>query len=368
MIDGIKLNCHINDFPAWERATNIETSTPVNLNTGEIKAIIQRSKRGNLYKTITRFGKFETYRINVKEVRNIYDSYEETTAFYFTLDGSLHKNNFGGENYKPFTWNKLQSQICHVETGLCLNSEKVNLVRLEFGVNINLSFPVFNFLQKNLISYRGKQFNSYALDRKGLCLGYYCELSEYTVKIYDKGAQYNLPDPLMRFELRFKKMRKLNQLGIDTLSDLKNKEKMCRLRGLLLSAWDEVLLFDNSIRIDHVKVKDSERELLNRGNNPKFWEAEKERLSNPGFHKRKNMFKKLISLYGLKRHEQIKELINDEFVRLLNSVDAVIELKKVDNITIKVKDEIVYHDICYLYRNSGFSPYDFGRVSSMMAA
>ena len=62
-------------------------------------------------------------------------------------------------------------------------------------------------------------------DRNGFILGKYCKLSQYSIKIYDKGKQYNLPYNLMRYEVRFTKMSIFKDKNVKTLNSLKTYSK-----------------------------------------------------------------------------------------------------------------------------------------------
>jgi hypothetical protein len=314
MIDGLKLSCRINDFEAWKSAVNIPLFTPTDIDSGAIKQKT-RCINGILQSTITHGGKFETLRITVKETTKAAIKGKETVTYYLRLDGSLHKNNFGGANFLPFTWNELQEQIKHIETSLQLDGETLELINLEIGVNVSLPFPVFPFLKNNLISYKGNSFNQYSQDKNGVCLGFVSELSQYSIKIYDKGKQYNLPGNVMRFELRFTKMQKLKGLNIRVLSDLKDFQKVNSLLYLLLNAWENVLLFESTINMSSPELKIKEMELLQHGSNPKFWEKLKE-TNKRRFNYKRDQFKKLVALRGKSLHETIKKLIETEWQRL----------------------------------------------------
>ncbi len=370
MIDGLKLQCPISDFPAWKRAANIKLSVPVDSDTGEIIERVKCFEGGYTRRTLTHSGNLETYRVRVKQVGKVSQSGEVTTNCYLTLDGSLHKNNFNGENYSPFGWDDLQAQISHVENSLCVSPEDVEILNLEFGVNVQLPFPVFEYLQQNLISYKGKQFNAYDPDRKGVCLGYHCELSQYSVKVYDKAKQFNLPENVMRFELRFRKMHKLNRLGIKILSDLKDRVKVNGLQAMLLDAWDDVLLYDDSINITSSVFRSKERELLRNGQNPKYWEQEKKRLSNAGFYKTRNQFEALIKMHGMNWHEKIKGLIKTEWDTLSQSGSLfnAVKNKKVDNLTIKIKSNSVYSTVWGSGQRLSVLSFGFGYIQQRLVA
>ncbi len=274
MIDGIKIYYQINDFEAWRKAANIELFTPTDLETGATKGKT-RTINGGTQQTIIHRGNFETYQLTIKETTKCQVNGCRSVSLFLIIDGSLHKNYFNGANYLPFTWDYLQTELNKLETGLQL-SGIADLVNLEIGVNIPLPFPVFHFLKNNLISYKGNQFNRYNPDKNGICLGYVCPLSQYSVKVYDKGKQYDLPGNLMRFELRYLKMQTLKERGIKNLTDIKDFNKANGLLNLLLTAWDNTVLFDSSIDLKNPNIKNKDRELLKEGRRPGYWEHLKE--------------------------------------------------------------------------------------------
>jgi hypothetical protein len=311
MIDGVKIYYHINDFEDWKRATNAELYTPTDLETGAAKGKL-RHINGRLQQTITHRGNFETYRIVVKETTCTQVNGDRSISYFLIIDGSFHKNHFGGENYLPFTWDNLQSEISKMEKGLRLFGPEAVLSNLEIGLNVAFPLPVFPFLQRNLISYKGNQFNKYTPDKKGNCLGYVCPLSQYSVKVYDKGKQFNLPYHLMRFELRYLKMQTLKKRGIKTFADLTDANKVKGLLDFLLAAWDNILLFDDSIDLNNPNLKPQERELLKDGRRPRFWEELKETNIRRFNYQRWN-FRKLVNKYGQGVHEKIKAQILTEW-------------------------------------------------------
>ena len=42
---------------------------------------------------------------------------------------------------------------------------------------------------------------------------YECRMSKFTIKIYDKGKQYNLPNNVLRFEIKVTAMQYLDNEG-----------------------------------------------------------------------------------------------------------------------------------------------------------
>lgn len=312
MIDGITLNNQINDYEVWKKAVNPSLFLSVGSETGEV-----RTKKRIDTTTTTQKGKFETFDLTVKEVIN------ETTgkqSFYLTVKGSLHKNHYNGSNYLHFTFQDLQEQINHLCKNLCINPNEAQISTLEVGLNICTPFEVTPFIRRNIICYKGYSFNYYKTDRQGKCLGKYCaQPKQYSIKVYDKGLQFDLPENLMRFEQRFLKMQPLNKKGIKYLSDLQNFAKVDSLKEILFQAWNDVLIFDIPGNVKDLPIKQNEIELLNEGKNPIFWEGLKQTLSGDQYKYQTKKFKNLMAKYGNNWHTIVKDLLKNEWQNLFKN-------------------------------------------------
>jgi hypothetical protein len=312
MADGITIKSEIEKFEEWRRSLNLKLDASVDtFDTGEI-----RTKKRNDTTITTHRGKWETFDLIIKEVLNT------TTGkrlFYLTIKGSLHKNFYGGSNYLPFNWQQLQEQINHLCNALSINPSQAQISSLEIGVNIRTPFEVTPFLMGNIISYKGNSFNRYKKDAAGFCLGIVCNLSQYAVKIYDKGLQNKLPYNLMRFELRYLKMQALNNRGIKYLSDLQNFKKVYSLHTMLLNAWNDVLIFDVLQPVKKLPIKQRGIDLLIEGQNPKFWERLKETKTRDRFKYLRNRFKMLVAKYGNKWQSLVHGLLLNEWQTLFKN-------------------------------------------------
>src|SRR5690606_12989551 len=133
--------------------------------------------------------------------------------------------------------------------------------------------------------------------KDGICLGRYAKHAQYSVKIYDKGLQNNLPEPLLRIELRFVKMQPLNKIGIATIADIAKIEHAPTLLKLLCRAWIEVLVNEPEINIDTLNLTATERKLITMGRYRDHWknlatnEPEK-------FKYQRRQYRALMSKYG----------------------------------------------------------------------
>ena len=304
MICGITLKYDIeDDFNDWKRSTDLTFSTPTSIDTGEIIT----KKRFHIQVT-THEAEWETFNLIVKEVEN---TFTRKVIFHLTIKGSLHKNYYLGKNYLPFTWQQLQLQIKHLCSNLCIDASRASISGLEIGVNIHTPFEVTPFLRQNIINYKNHPFNDYKTSRDGLCLGIHCDKPKhYDIKIYDKGMQYNLPYPLMRFEKRFIKMQPLNKRKIKVLSDLQQQSKVEGLLSELLGAWKSVLIYD----IDPGKF--NQCHFTTWGKDPKYWEDLKVKKSNSAFYMTLGKFKKCVAENGRGWHILVKELIEKEWKAL----------------------------------------------------
>lgn len=165
------------------------------------------------------------------------------------VQGSLHKYwNDGFHNHNSFTFENLQSVLKDLVARFNINLAECVLQNIEAGVNITLPIPVKTVLN-NLLFHKCEKFKDASI--KG---GNFkeAEHSQYYLKIYDKGLQYKIPENLMRFELKFSKMKKVNEVGVMTLLDLQNKAIFKPLEGLLLDGWEKVTLFDGTLKTDQL--------------------------------------------------------------------------------------------------------------------
>jgi len=331
MIDGITIQTRIDDFDIWKELTLIQFSNPINIDTGEMRI----KKREDQIVTIFN-GKWETFELKVTEVRYIKT---KTKIFYLKVKGSLHKNHFCGKNFQPFNWVDLQSQIHHICETLLISPNKSQISTIEVGVNIVTPFNVTTFLKANVIDYKGKQFKRYKADRNGVELGLFCDLSQYQVKLYDKGLQNNLENNLMRFEKRFLRMQILKNKGVIYLSDLLDIQKVKKLKPLIVDAWKNVLIYD--IENSKGKALGSDYDLVLNGKNPRYWEEIKS-IKRDKYNYQRGKFKNIVLRYGKNYHSIILDLVEKEWDSLFNNSTnlPIGKSTEIHNLTFKIKGKI----------------------------
>lgn len=338
MIDGITIQYSIDNFDVWKEQNQIQFYNATNTETGEI-----RTKRREDQIVTTYNGKWETFDLEVKEVANTITGHKR---YYLRLKGSLHKNYFKGKNYQQFNWTDLQKEIHHICKTLIIEPNKAQISTIEIGVNIVIPFEVTPFLKDNVINYKGKEFKTYKADKNGFELGLFCDLSQYKVKLYDKGLQNNLPINLLRFETRYLKMQIPKSKGVFYLSDLLDIQIVIKLKPLILEAWGNVLINDIENTKGLKKELGNNFELVLNGKNPKYW-VQCKRENRDNYNYQRGKFKNIVLKYGKNYHSIVLNLLKNEWDNLfINSTNLPIgESAELHKLTLKIKGKNVGSDL-----------------------
>lgn len=246
---------------------------------------------------------------------------------YFHLSGSFHKYyNNGEHNHNDYNLNQFVEVLISLAEKFNINPFSTNLHNLEFGVNVTLPFPV-KVLLNAIISYKGKDYNKKEFKKKGYLLQF--EFDQYYLKIYDKGMQYRLSENILRFEISVKKMEYFNSesrnIGINNYANLLNPEKIQTLSEHLLRAFNELIIYDDSINLKTID-KESDRVLILNGRNPKYWSGfETPRPKRYSRHLKR--FRELNLEHGTYNlQKQVCELIKDK-LRAITYIDAELQVK-----------------------------------------
>lgn len=253
---------------------------------------------------------------------------------YTTLKFSFHKYyNKRNQNYNDFDINNFLEVLNDLSNKFSINPFLATIHNIEFGVNVSLPFKTEIFLN-SIISFKGNEYKKETYKNKGYLLRF--EFEHYELKIYDKGLQNELNENILRFEIKVRKMDYLKSKGIsvNNYSDLLNENTIQKLTERLLMAFDELLTYDNSINIKTVKSQ-REREILLKGNNPKYWNE----IKNPNTLKSKRKrFKDLILKHGsFDMQKTVFELINEK-LKLITKIDTATN-QKINSYLAKFKDK-----------------------------
>lgn len=208
--------------------------------------------------------------------------YENGTV---TIAGSLHKYwNNGAHNYNDFNYRSFLSVLNDLKAKFDINPSQCILRCLEVGINLLPIIPTNEILNSCLL-HKTKPFEY----QKNSDEGKYKQVqhSQYIIKIYDKARHYKskgfeIETEIMRFEIKYTKMQKVNAMGVFTLADITTNKLQNKFRSELLNEWKNILFYDKTIQIDTL-IKKVKNRLL-KYSNQTYWTDLLENNQNKNFH------------------------------------------------------------------------------------
>lgn len=302
MIDYIHLEI-IKTAPEIMTANTLLTfSSMVNIDTGEI--IQQR------HGYLNQMAMFRNLKIEIST--NLKTNYST-----INLTGSIHKFAQDNTNHQDFNFVNITDTINELCNTLHLNPINCILHHLEFGLNIN---PLHNTsdVLNSIILCKGIDYEKKEFKNTGYLKSF--EFSQYKIKIYDKGKQYDLTNNLLRFEVKVCRMQYLQLRGIKrtTLDDLMNVTYYTKLLKVIISNIDNILFYD--YRIEQMKITNQIDLLaLIKGSNPRYWIKLDKDVSSNTYYKKLTEFKKLVSRYAPSNlQDELKQIVSEKWNYLLN--------------------------------------------------
>ena len=177
------------------------------------------------------------------------------------IRGSFHKYVQDGSNWCDFGLKELTTAVQDFCLELLLHDAQLILQNVEIGVNIQPSTDTTEVL-RSFVHHKLKapSWNDYGVEFRH---------DGYLLKIYDKAKQYDLPEPLLRFEVKVTNMRELKALGIKTVADLLDPQKWQGIEQFLLKKFDDMLIAERVAIPAHYSAKD--RETLQYATSLSYW-------------------------------------------------------------------------------------------------
>jgi hypothetical protein len=216
--------------------------------------------------------KYHTCEIKISEI----NTNHRVQEYYVEFSGSIHKMwNSINKIYSPksnrkekgFNGNQFFiSQILSIKNHLLklfeCHSSQLIFHNVEIGLNLNTKFDPQLFII-GLLYHRGKLFE-FSRNRR------YAQVihENFIIKVYNKSEQYGLDRFVLRFEIKVKKMRELQNFKIISFKDL-NYSSLFFIEKFLLKKLNEIVYYDNSISKEGLSVKQCLE--LNKFSNPNFW-------------------------------------------------------------------------------------------------
>lgn len=263
MIDYLSAN--IVGIPLDDWISNFDFTDRINLQTGEI--IID--KYGVITKTAN-VGEFELQiRITSQNHCKVY------------LKGSLHKYYTGsyiteGYNHSDFSYSNVCEAIHQISQVMNVTPSQIILHQLEFGLNIHTKENP-SFVIEQILSHKGMPFEQRDFIGKGKLIRVNRE--RYSVKIYNKGLQYDLPNHILRVEIKVNKMAyfqgvTFKDYKISTMSDLLNFTLYDSFLSALISTLRELVFTDDRISIKEIP-NEKERSFFKDASNTRYWSKQR---------------------------------------------------------------------------------------------
>jgi hypothetical protein len=207
------------------------------------------------------------------------------------ISGSLHKFwNPNGSNSNDFPMRALRLAIIDLSLLFGFSPDDAIILGLEYGVNVVPDASVSEIISRTICYDWREPFES----MKGMIgagNGKDAELANYRIKIYDKGLQYGMFEPLLRFECKTKRSIDLKDTGAHTLWDLTNSEVLQLMGQKLVSRFESILFHE---RLDETVMSFKEQLFYHDAANPYFWQELKPWKRNDN----KAKFAKLLETYG----------------------------------------------------------------------
>ncbi len=309
LIDFIKIIIKNLNPAILEANTSLDFYDNINLSTGEIKNTNRTGQKITPYKNAFYKGlEFKIYDTGL-----------------ITLSGSLHKYwNSGAHNYNDFNSEAFLWVLSDLKHKFNIAPEQCILKCLEVGINIIPPIPTNQFLDYCFL-HKTKPFEY----QKNSDEGKYKQVqhSQYIIKIYNKALHYiskgfDIKGEIMRFEIKYTKMQKLNERDIYNLQDLAN----CGLHNFkdeLLNEFNNILFYDNTIQ-------SKSRSILHY-KNALYWIELLNKKPNDLFNYHRNHLRKITSTTSQKIQFQTSEIMSKK-IDFLNSnttqIDPLIILSK----------------------------------------
>ncbi len=288
MIDYVKISVKKIDTTILENNPLLKFfSDGINLETGEIKTTNKYGQKITLCK-----------KAHYKNLDFII--YSTNTVH---ISGSLHKfYNDGLHNYNIFDFNAFLAVLSDLKLNFGIEPENCIIKNLEIGLNVIP--PIKTSL---LLNYCFLHKTNLIVNSINNSEGNYkqCELTQYTVKMYDKALQYKKRFPqinseIFRFELKFNKMERIKKLGVFTLDDI-IKSGFKIFENDLITEWNNILFFDNTIQT-------KSKRLLNY-KNPIYWTNLLRAKSKSNYYKQREILKDFTIQNSNQIQLQITELM-----------------------------------------------------------
>lgn len=235
-----------------------------------------------------------------------------------TIKGSLHKYHNekakkGNQNFDDFYFSQIEKQIRGLIKKYKIENS-TSITNLEFGFNLAVEKDPQIILDSNILMNNLKAPNkNLKFSGKGDLKEF--QMTDYSIKIYNKSKQFKLESNILRVELKIIQKRFLQKLGIFKLEDLLNKDTFFRLFETLRDKIEGIVILDG---FQDKMMLETDKDKLNKYSNPNYWINLKSTKSPKQICRLKKDFDNLLNKYELlQTKNKILEKLENKFIELL---------------------------------------------------
>ncbi|MEC3966794.1 hypothetical protein [Flagellimonas halotolerans] len=200
--------------------------------------------------------------------------------------------------------------------------EHFKVVNLEYGLNFILdgygkeliSFPIYhikNEFNRDKENYYSKK--AYSVNKKGKANDKYLLL-----KFYSKGFQYPeyCHEDTLRFEVKTKRSKRINPLGIFHLGDLLNIEPYYKMKADIIANARMVLIIDTEPSLNNLNNREANK--LKEYSNSSFWFNTLNQKRPSAFYEKKKTYLSYLDKSGNNLNKKLIESIEDKLNTLFD--------------------------------------------------
>lgn len=263
-----------------------------------------------------------------------------------TVSGSLHKYwNAGAHNYNDFNIEAVLTVLKDLKSKFNVDPNRCILKCLEIGINIAPPIPT-NEILDNCLLHKTKPFEYQKNSDEGKFKQ--VQHSQYIIKLYNKALHYRskgfkINSEIMRFEIKYTKMQKLNAKKVFSLQDLINYG-LHNFKDDILNEWQNVLFYDNTTRIDTLSTQN--KNALLEYSNPNYWCGLLANNQNENFKYHKKQLKKIIEKNSNKVHELTAEIMRKKIDFLNTNTTQIDHLTILSNRVVLNNENDIKKTLC----------------------
>lgn len=272
---------------------------------------------------------------------------DQDSRFGIDISGSLHKyynciRYNKNQNFDDFTFALQSEALDMLSKRIGCDLRHILIISFEFGVNINCGFPANDLISKIHYFDRTKIPNREEYKNSGKQITF--KADSYLIKIYNKSQEAQLfknqglndVNDLIRLEFKSKDKDYTKSVGICSLQDFKNQNKVEVLYTLMKSKWANIFMVNSKLMPDKISKEDqawfARCITLNYFNDPN-----KENFKNPAT--RNNHYNKCIKILDKYNYRseyfELTKLIEYKCNFLMSTENDLVEIV-MDNIYLKL--------------------------------